>query len=180
MKKSGIKFLSIIIPFISIVFFNTGLYSQNAIEINDDRYKFKFSLPSGWNERKVEETTKQDAISYSFDRKDGKIAIMLLTFKVNEVKNLDDFVYTLEKDLTLNIPKIDGEYTNVDSGNYDGKTATYKDTEFTEVIYYYRTKLTEGANFTYLLRFIVPATFYSQTTQSEIKSLAENFVINLQ
>ena len=141
----------------------------------DQNFKFKFSLPTGWTERKVEETTKKDAISYSFDKSDGKVAIMLLAFKVNEVKNLIDFVYTLEKDLTLNIPKIDGDYINFDKGNYDGKSAKYKDSEFTEVIYYYRTKLIDGENFTYLLRFITLSSNFNSSVATDIMKIAENF-----
>ncbi|MBS1518478.1 MAG: hypothetical protein JSS91_10370 [Bacteroidetes bacterium] len=162
---------------IAILFFifSGNTFSQDKIEIKDSNYKFKFDLPKGWKERKVEETNKKDAISYTFDREDGKIAIMLLAFKVNEVKNLNDFVYTLEKDLTLNIPKIDGDYTDFDSGNYDGKSAMYKDSEFTEMLYYYRTKINDGSNYTYLLRFIVPSTRFHSDIKTEITKLAENF-----
>ena len=103
------------------------------------------------------------------------MALMLLAFKVNEVKNLTDFIYTLEKDLTLNITKREGDYTDFDSGNYDGKMAEYKDTEFSEVIYYYRTKISEGNNYTYLLRFIVPAMYYNSSVLAEIKKIAGNF-----
>ncbi len=153
------------------------MFGQSAININDINYKFKFALPSDWTERKVEETNKKDAISYSFENKDGKIAIMLLAFKVDEVKNLGDFVYTLEKDLTLNIPKKDSDYSDFDSGNYDGRSARYKDTEFTEVIYYYRTKILEGENFTYILRFISPTSYFNSSVEKDIKGLAENFTI---
>ncbi len=100
---------------------------------------------------------------------------MLLAFKVTEVKNLADFVYTLEKDLTLNIPKRDGDYTDFDMGNYDGKSARYKDTEFTEIIYFYRTKVIDGENFTYLLRFITPTSNFHSGVESDIRKLAENF-----
>jgi hypothetical protein len=165
-----------IIAFISLVLLSGFILTGRDIDINDTNYKFKFSLPSGWSERKVEETTKKDAISYSFDNSDGKMAIMLLAFKVNEVKNLADFIYTLEKDLTLNIPKRDGEYDDFDSGNYDGRKSMYKDSEFTEVIYYYRTKINEGQNYTYLLRFITPSSFYNSSVESDIKSIAGNFV----
>ena len=149
--------------------------AQSGVEINDVNYKFKFSLPSGWSERVEEETSKKDAISYAFDKDDGKIAIMLLAFKVNEVKNLGDFVYTLEKDLTLNIPKIDGDYKDFDLGNLDGRSAKYSDTEFTELIYYYRSKLTEGQNYTYLLRFITPTSNFNSSVEDEIKILSANF-----
>lgn len=165
-----------IIPALLILLFTFSIVSaQDAVSINNTAYRFKFSLPSGWSERKVEETSKQDAISYSFDKSDGKIAVMLLAFKVNDVKNLVDFVYTLEKDLTLNIPKRDGEYSEFDNGNYDGKSAKYKDSEFTEVIYYYRTKVNDGDNFTYLLRFITSSINFNSSVESEIKTIAQGF-----
>ena len=175
MKIKTQKMKILILTFLSIVFLNVVTEAQNTIDINDANYKFKFSLNSDWNTRKSEETNKQDAISYSFDRKDGKMAVMLLAFKVNEVKNLTDFIYTLEKDLTLNIPKREGDYTDFDSGNYDGKSAEYKDSEFREVIYYYRTKINEGNNYTYLLRFIVPSMFYNSSVLEDIKKISANF-----
>lgn len=168
---------TLILAFLSIILFGGFSPRESAIDINDENYKFKFSLPAGWSERKVEETTKKDAISYSFEYSDGKIAIMLLAFKVNEVKNLTDFIYTLEKDLTLNIPKKDGEYDDFDLGNYDGRKGRYKDSEFTEVIYYYRTKISEGQNYTYLLRFITPSTFYNSTVESDIVKIAGSFAV---
>ncbi|HQY20990.1 MAG TPA: hypothetical protein PK294_10880 [Ignavibacteria bacterium] len=167
------KTLSILAMILFI--FSGNVFSQDKININNEDYKFKFNLPAGWTERKVEETNKNDAISYTFDRDDGKIAIMLLAFKVNEVKNLDDFVYTLEKDLTLNIPKKDGSYKDFDSGNYDGKSCLYQDSEFTEILYYYRTKIAEGNNYTYLLRFIVPSSRYHSEIDADIRKLAEKF-----
>jgi hypothetical protein len=173
------KMKKINLTIISFLFICSSIFGQSSININDGTYKFKFALPSDWTERKVEETLKKDAISYSFDKDDGKVAIMLLAFKVNEVKNLSDFVYTLEKDLTLNIPKKDGDYTEFDMGNYDGKTAKYKDTEFTEVVYYYRTKINEGQNFTYLLRFITPTSNFNSVLDYEIKKLAVNFAPTL-
>lgn len=166
----------LIIPVIIFLFIFKAGYAQ--ISIDDPNYKFKFSLPSDWKERKTEETAKNDAISYTFDKSDGRIAIMLLAFKVSEVKNLSDFVYTLEKDLTLNIPKRDGEYTDFDSGNYDGKSAKYMDSEFIEQIYYYRTKINDGDNYTYLLRFITPTSNYNSTVAEEIKKIAGNFTPN--
>lgn len=168
----------ITLALITILLLTSLTYGQNGIDINDANYKFKFTLSSDWKERQVEETPKKDAISYSFDKSDGKIAIMLLAFKVSEVKNLNDFIYTLEKDLTLNIPKKDGDYTDFDSGNYDGRSAKYKDTEFTEIIYYYRSKLIDAENYTYLLRFITPTSNYNSGVEEEIKKLAGNFTPN--
>jgi hypothetical protein len=158
-----------------VFLFASVAQAQDGINIIDPNYKFSFTLPQGWSQRKVEETNKQDAISYSFDKSDGKVAIMLIAFKVNEVKNLSDLVYTLEKDLTLNIPKRDGEYEDFDRGNYDGRSGKYQDAEFTEIIYYYRTKMTEGENFSYLLRFITQTSNFNPALESELKSLASNF-----
>lgn len=170
----------LILTFLPIVFIFSISMGQNAIDIKDVNYKFNFTLPSDWTKRKVEETNKKDAISYSFDNKDGKIAIMLLAFKVDEVKNLSDFIYTLEKDLTLNIPKRDGDYSDFDSGNYDGRSALYKDTEFTELIYYYRTKILEGQNYTYLLRFITPTSYFNSSVEKDLRKLTENFTPDLE
>jgi hypothetical protein len=166
------------LAFISILFITSLTYGQSGIDINDVNYKFKLTLSSDWKERQLEETPKKDAISYSFDKNDGKIAIMLLAFKVNEVKNLNDFIYTLEKDLTLNIPKKDGDYTDFDSGNFDGRSAKYKDSEFTEIIYYYRSKLIDAENYTYLLRFITPTSNFNSGVEEEIKKIAGNFTPN--
>lgn len=149
--------------------------AQDKTDLIDEYYKFKITFPSGWEQRKVEETDKKDAISYSFDLKKGNMAAMLIAFKVDEVKNLTDLIYTLEKDLTLNIPKRDGEYTDFDSGTFDGRWAKYKDTEFVELIYYYRTKITEGQNYTYLLRFIVPSTYYNSSVESDLNQIAGTF-----
>lgn len=166
----------VIVNIIIVLFISSLSFGQSGVNITDETYKFRFTLPSDWSQRKVEETSKKDAISYSFDKSDGKVAIMLLSFRVNEVKNLEDFVYTLEKDLTLNIPKREGDYTNFDMGNYDGKSAKYKDSEFTEEIYYYRTKNTEGNNYTYVLRFITPTSNFDSGVESEMKNIAGNFL----
>lgn len=160
---------------IALWLFTNLLPAQDKTELIDENYKFRISIPAGWEQRKVEETDKKDAISYSFDMKSGKMAAMLIAFKVDEVKNLTDLIYTLEKDLTLNIPKIDGDYTDFDSGNFDGRSAKYKDTEFVELIYYFRTKNTEGQNYTYLLRFIVPSTYYNSSVEADLKNIAGSF-----
>ena len=165
----------LILTFVSILFMSSFSGAQTAIDINDANYKFKFSLTPDWNSRKTEETNKQDAISYSYDKTDGKMALMLLAFKVNEVKNLTDFIYTLEKDLTLNIPKIDGTYSEFDKGNYDGMSAKYKDTEFTEIIYYFRTKYSEGVNYAYMLRFITSTSVFNPNIEEEIRKIGDTF-----
>lgn len=150
--------------------------SAYADDITDNSYKFRITLPSDWAKSKTEETSKKDAISYSFDKKDGKNAIMILAFKVTSVKNLDDFIYTLEKDMTLNIPAKSGGYTDFDNGKFDGRMAVYKDSEFVETIYYFRTKNDDGSdNYAYMVRFITAASFYDQAAKSEIKRIADSF-----
>ncbi len=158
-----------------LIFMCTAVIAQDSRVIDNTDYGIKFTIPSGWKERKVEETSQKDAISYSFEKDDGSVAMMLLAFKVNEVKNLDDLVYTLEKDLTLNIPKRDGEYKDFDKGDFDGMSAMYKDTEFTEMIYYYRTKHTETANFAYMLRFIAASPAFNSAISEEVSKIGDSF-----
>lgn len=164
-----------IIALITLLMFCGIARSQDGILVENPQYGVKFYVPSSWKERKVEETSKKDAISYSFDKNDGSIAMMLIAFKLSEVKNLNDLVYTLEKDLTLNIPKIDGTYSEFDKGNYDGMSAKYKDTEFTEIIYYFRTKYSEGVNYAYMLRFITSTTVFNPNIEEEIRKMGDTF-----
>lgn len=149
--------------------------AQVTNAVDRPEYGIKFNVPEGWKERKTEETSRKDAISCTFDKDDGSAALMLLAFRLDEVKNLTDLVYTFEKDLTLNIPKIDGEYREFDSGDYDGISAKYKDTEFTELIYYYRTKRNDMGNFAYMLRFISPTSSFKPETESSFRKIADTF-----
>lgn len=158
-----------------LLLFCVQAFAQDGTFLDNPSYRIKFMMPGGWKERKVEETSNKDAISYTFDKNDGSVAMMILAFRLAEVKNLADLVYTFEKDLTLNIPKRDGEYKEFDKGNFDGMSAVYKDTEFTEIIYYFRTKYAEGENFAYMLRFISPATTFKPATEEELRKLAETF-----
>ncbi len=144
---------------------------------SDDNYKFKIKLASDWSKTKSEETNKKDAISYSFDKKDGKNAIMVIAFKVDNIKNLEDLVYTLEKDATLNIPSKSGDYTDTDKGTYEIRKAMYKDNEFVENIYFYRTKYTDKQNYAYMLRFITSAASYNSKTEDEISKIANSFTV---
>jgi hypothetical protein len=166
--------LIFLIPGLFFIFSLNAAFGQAEKEIYNDSYKFKMMLPFNWSMSIVEETNNKDAVSYSFEKNDGGNAIMLLAFKVPAVKNLDDFIYTLEKDLTLNIPKREGDYKVFDYGSYDGKMAVYKDDEFVETIYFYRTKY-EGANYTYMIRFITTAGKYNPLVESEIEEIAMNF-----
>ena len=158
--------------------FAKDIFSQGLIK--DDDYKFKITLPSDWSVTKTEETDKKDAISYAIEKKDGKNSIMLLAFRVGNVKNLDDFIYTLEKDITLNIPERYSGYTDFDHGSYDGRWAVYKDSEFVETIYYYRTKNSDSEeNYTYMLRFITAGSFHNSDVEKEIQDIAKTFAPTL-
>lgn len=171
MKKILITFTFLL----SLVFIQ-NIYAQSA-DVSDNNYAFKLTLGSDWKKSKTEETTNKDAISYTFDKKDGKDAIMLLAFKVESVKSLDDLIYTLEKDMTLNIPKRTGEYSNFTNGNADGRSAVYKDTEFGEKIFYYRTQNSDGQNYTYMLRFITSAANFA-TAEKNFDKIAKDFTVN--
>lgn len=171
MKKILIAFTL----FLSIMFIQ-NVYSQSS-DVTDNNYSFKFALGSDWKKSKTEETTNKDAISYTFDKKDGKGAIMLLAFKVESVKSLDDLIYTLEKDMTLNIPKISGGYTSFTTDHAEGRSAVYKDNEFGEKIFYYRTQNTDKQNYTYMLRFITSASNFS-SAEKDFDKIAKNFIVN--
>lgn len=160
-----------------IITFTQISFAQKKLDITDNNYKFSISLPDGWLKPKIEETNKKDVISYTFDhKKDSTVQILILAFKMESVKDLDNFIYVLEKDATLNIPPKSGDYTSFNNGDYDGKVALYKDLQFTELIYYYRTKYTESKeNYAYMLRFI--STNYNTKVEKQFKEIAENFKI---
>lgn len=157
------------------LFFVCSAYGQGK-EINDYNYKFTFKLPDGWTSIDMKETSDKDAISYSLMRDDKKMTIMLLAFKLSSVKNIDDFIYNLEKDISLNIPTKSGEYNEQDYVKYDMKSANYKDNKFDEMIYYYRTKLPDSPNnFVYMVRFITEVKDYNSDTETQIKDIVSTF-----
>lgn len=170
------KKILITLTFLLSIVFVQNISAQSA-DVSDNNYAFKLALGSDWKKSKTEETTNKDAISYTFDKKDGKDAIMLLAFKVESIKSLDDLVYTLEKDMTLNIPKKVGDYTNFTNGNSEGRSAVYKDNEFGEKIYYYRTQNAEGQNYTYMLRFITSLSNFT-TAEKDFDKIAKGFKVN--
>ncbi len=146
-------------------------------EITDESFKFTFLLPDNWQKTDMKMTTDNDAISYSFERKDKKCAIMLLAFRLTTVKNLEDFIYTMEKDISLNIPQRDGDYTSIENDNFDGKSAVYKDAQYKEYIYYFRTKLPDAPyNFVYMMRFITTHSNLTSDIESEIKKISNSFL----
>lgn len=145
-------------------------------EVNDVTYKFTFKIPGVWQLKDMKETADKDAISYSYESGDKKMTIMLLAFKLSSVKNIDDFIYNLEKDIALNIPPKSGDYNEQDFGKYDMKNARYKDNKFDETIYYFRTKLPDSPNnFVYMLRFITEVKDYTSEKETEIKTIASSF-----
>ena len=136
MTDKVIKKLIFVLAGVLLMSYNVNAQSK----MEDKNYKFTIFLTSDWTQTKVEETPKKDAISYSFDNRDAENALMILAFKVNGVKDLDDLIYNVEKDVSLNIPKRDGDYNYDDYGNFERKKAIYKDDQVVETIYYFTTK----------------------------------------
>lgn len=162
---------------ILIFLFSAKLYTQGSDKVVDDfTFKFTFKMPAGWEMKDMKETTDKDAISYSFESPDKKMTIMLLAFKLNSVKNIDDFIYNLEKDISLNIPTKSGEYIEQDFGIYDMKSARYKDNKFDESIFYFRTKLPDAPNnYVYMLRFITETKDFNSDRETAIKTISATF-----
>jgi hypothetical protein len=137
---------------------------------------FTATLPDNWKKTDSKETDDNDAISYSLERKDKKCSIMILAFKLTTVKNLEDFIYTMEKDISLNIPGRSGDYETLDQGNYDAKSATYKDQQYVEKISYFRTKLPDSPyNYVYMLRFITTVDNFNSSIENQIIKISESF-----
>ena len=163
--------------FILFIFSLAGFTkAQDDKTVNDVTFKFTLKMPAGWEMKDLKETTDKDAISYSFESSDKKMTIMLLAFKLNSVKNIDDFIYNMEKDISLNIPAKTGDYSEMDSVRYDMKSAHYKDNKFDESIYYFRTKLPDSPNnYVYMLRFITETKDFNTDKESEIKKISATF-----
>ena len=165
-----------ILIFFALGFSLSGFHNYDNIIINDYSFKFTITLPADWDRKDMTETKDKDGISYSFERKDKKFTCMLLAFKLTTVKNLDDFIYNMEKDITLNIPQKSGDYTEKDFGNYDMKSGVYKDNNFYEVIYYYRTKLPDATNnYVYMIRFITTPIEVNNDNEAQIKIIVDSF-----
>lgn len=152
-------------------------YTRPADKIIDDNsYRFTIKLFGDWDMRDTKETKDKDGISYSLERKDKKVTVMILAFKLSSVKNFEDFIYNLEKDIALNIPQKSGDYSEKDHGTYDEKSAIYKDDKYEEVIYYFRTKLPDATNnYVYMVRFITETKNFSSDVETSVKGIAETF-----
>lgn len=178
-NKNRLNIPSLLIILLLFIAFgiNTAYSSNGADKVIDDfNFKFTFKLPDGWDSKDLKETKDKDGISYSFERKDKKMTIMLLAFKLSSVKNIEDFIYNMENDISLNIPQKTGDYTEKDFNTYDGKFATYKDDKYEEVIYYFRTKLPDSPNnYVYMIRFITELPDYNSDAQAQIKTMADSF-----
>jgi hypothetical protein len=157
---------------IIILIISNSVFSQT--DIRDNSYKFKISLNSAWKNSSKVETDKKDVIKYVY--KKGNASIMIIAFKLANVQNLADFIYTIEKDAELNIPQRTSDYTEYDYDNYDGRSAVYKDANDIENIFFYRTKLMEASeNYAYMIRFIYKIKEYGTTQEKEIKSIISTF-----
>jgi hypothetical protein len=157
------------------------LHSQNSDgrQIDDVNFRFSFMLPGDWDLKDQKKTRDNDGISYSFEKKDKKMTMMLLAFKLSSVKNIDDFIYNLEKDISLNIPPKSGDYSETDSLRYDMKSAVYKDNKFHENIYYFRTKLPDAPNnYVYMVRFIMNIADANTDSDLQIMNIINTFSPN--
>jgi len=170
------RFLFQLLFCIAICILSAGNTFSDDRVVNDFSYKFTITLPSDWDSKDLKETTDKDGISYSFERKDKKMTMMILAFKLTSVKNLDDFIYNMEKDISLNIPAKSGAYNEKDFGKYDMKSGVYKDNNFYEQIYYYRTKMPDATNnYVYMVRFITTALEANSDTEAMISLIIDTF-----
>jgi hypothetical protein len=172
------RYKTIIIVAILIMFSLQFCLAQNKkIELVDNDYKFKINIPDSWVKMKSEETKNHDGVSYVYNsKKDSTITFMIMAFKVPETKDINDFIYILEKDATLNIPQRNNEFIDFDFGKYDGKTAQYKDLQSTELIYYMRTKYEKAENnYVFMLRFIT--TNFNKKIETVFKDVANSFQV---
>jgi len=165
---------------IILLIFTSELSAQSDLYVKDDSYKFEIKFPSGWKNRRTEETDKKDVINYSFDRKDNKIAVSIIAFKIEKSKSIDDIIYTLEKDFSLSIPEKIGGYSEISGEKFTGKSAEYKDNASNEQIYYFTTKTDSGGMyFSYMIRFICDSKYKYEDLKYDINSIYETFKINI-
>jgi len=176
MKKTKILIISFLL-FI-ICFHNAAFSQKNASEIINENYKFSFTLPENAFNMRTEESSNKNAITYEFESTvmDDTVGILLLAFKWNDIKILSDFIYHMEKEVTLDIPQRVSDYTEFDSIYFDSKMAIYKNDNLTHIVYYFRTKDdTSENNFTYLLRFKIFTKDYNKEILEYVNTIAHNF-----
>jgi len=156
-----------------VILTSSSVMAQSTVEDKD--FNFSIFLTSDWSQTKVEKTSKNDAVSYSYDNLDGNNALMILAFKVNGKKELDDLIYNVEKDMNLDIPKRSGDYNYDDYGSYERKKGSYIDEEFVETVYYFTTENEGMENYAYVVRFITVASTYNDDMAKKIDEIARSF-----
>ncbi len=156
-----------------VILASSNVMAQSTVEDKD--FNFSIFLTSDWSQTKVEKTSKNDAVSYSYDNLDGNNALMILAFKVNGKKELDDLIYNVEKDMNLDIPKRSGDYNYDDYGSYERKKGSYIDEEFVETVYYFTTENEGMENYAYVVRFITVASTYNDDMAKKIDEIARSF-----
>ncbi|MBM4159125.1 MAG: hypothetical protein FJ216_10175, partial [Ignavibacteria bacterium] len=123
------KTKTILYNLIIILLFSGFIYSQDDVSvINDDEYKFTIAFPAGWKKLETKVIPEKGVINYSLQKNNNDNGLMILAFKLTEVKDIDDFIYVLEKDASLNLPQRSSEFKDIEYDDYDGKSALYKDT----------------------------------------------------
>ncbi len=169
---------------IIVLFFSFSLELHSQIKYDNSAYKFSIELNENWKERSKEETKNNDALSLTFDKinkqKNKEASLMLIIFKLDKPKDLNDFIYTIEKDVNLNIPERVGDYVTINGNNYSGKLGEYKDNEIMEVIYYLTTQNSElKNNYAYVIRFIYELKSFKPEYKTESEDIFKNFKITL-
>lgn len=162
---------------LSILLLTSVLSAQ--VKIDNDNYKFRVEFTKGWKSISKIETDKKDVINYSFS-KNNKFTAAIIAFRFPAQRNLDDFVYTLEKDFNLNIPEKISSFTVVSGEIYESKYADYKDNDNIEKIYYYTTtKDSSGEYFCYMVRFIADLKYPKADFDSEVSGIVNTFKVIL-
>lgn len=178
LNLNSIKKMKNIILIVFALFLSSTLFSQTKID--NDNYKFRLEFSKGWKSGNKVETDKKDVINYSFSKNDNKITSSITAFKFPSNRNLDDFVYTLEKDFNLNIPEKVNGFTGITGDVYEGKFADYKDNDNIERIYYYTTtKDSSGDYFCYMIRFITDVKYNKNDFINEVSVIANSFKVLL-
>ncbi|MCX6158277.1 MAG: hypothetical protein WCK13_13335 [Ignavibacteriota bacterium] len=166
-----------LILLLSILFLTSFLSAQ--VKIDNDTYKFRVEFTKGWKTVSKVETDKKDVINYSLSRND-KFTAAIIAFKFPAVRNIDDFVYTLEKDFNLNIPEKTNSFNAITGDVYVGKSADYKDNDNIEKIYYFTTtKDSSGDYFCFMLRFIADVKYKKTDFDSEVTNIVNTFKVIL-
>lgn len=161
--------------------FITNIISAQ-IKIDNENYKFHIEYSKDWVKGNTVETNKKDVITYSFSKinKKDTITSSIIAFKLPIKTDIDDFIYKLEKDLNLNIPERSGEYTILNEESFNGKSAKYKDTETSEIIYYYSTnKDDSGEYYCYMIRFITNLKYNINDFNFEVSNIINSFKIKI-